>query len=48
MYDDAPYAWLGQFKGYYTYRSNVHGIYNNVILSSGVGLDYSTIYLTAT
>jgi peptide/nickel transport system substrate-binding protein len=48
MYDDAPYAWLGQFKGYYVYRSNVHGIYNNVILSSGVGLDYSTIYLTAT
>ena len=48
MYDDAPYAWLGQFKGYYVYSSNVHGIYNNVILSSGVGLDYSTIYLTAT
>ncbi len=48
MYDDAPYAWLGQFKGYYVFRSNVHGIYNNVILSSGVGLDYSTIYLTAT
>jgi len=47
MYDEAPYAWLGQFKGYYVYRSNVHGIYNNVILSSGVGLDYSTIYLTA-
>jgi peptide/nickel transport system substrate-binding protein len=47
MYDDAPYAWLGQFKGYYVYRSNVHGVYNNVILSSGVGLDYSTIYLTA-
>jgi len=47
MYEDAPYAWLGQFKGYYVYRSNVHGIYNNVILSSGVGLDYSTIYLTA-
>jgi len=47
MYEDAPYAWLGQFTGYYVYRSNVHGIYNNVILSSGVGLDYSTIYLTA-
>lgn len=47
MYDEAPYAWLGQFKGYYVYRSNVHGVYNNVILSSGVGLDYSTIYLTA-
>jgi peptide/nickel transport system substrate-binding protein len=48
MNDEAPYAWLGQFKGYYVYRSNVHGIYNNVVLSSGVGLDYSTIYLTAT
>jgi ABC-type transport system substrate-binding protein len=47
MYEDAPYAWLGQFAGYYVYRSNVHGIYNNIILSSGVGLDYSTIYLTA-
>lgn len=47
MYEDAPYAWLGQFTGYYVYRSNVHGVYNNVILSSGVGLDYSTIYLTA-
>ncbi len=47
MYEDVPYAWLGQFKGYYVYRSNVHGVYNNVILSSGVGLDYSTIYLTA-
>jgi len=44
--DDVPYIWLGQFTGYYVYRSNVHGIYNNVILSSGVGLDYSTIYLT--
>lgn len=48
MYEDAPYAWLGQFTGYYVYRSNVHGIYNHVILSGAGGLDYSTIYLTAT
>ena len=47
MYDDAPYAWLGQFTGYYVYRSNVHGIYNNVVLAPGGSLDYSTIYLTA-
>ena len=48
MYDDAPYAWLGQFTGYYVYRSNVHGIYNNVVLAPNGGLDYSTIYMTAT
>lgn len=46
MYDDAPYAWLGQFTGYYVYRSNVHGIYNNIVLAPGLSLDYSTIYLT--
>ena len=48
MYDDAPYAWLGQFTSYFVFRSNVHGIYNNVILSPANSLDYSTIYLTAT
>ncbi|MGB9023931.1 MAG: ABC transporter substrate-binding protein, partial [Candidatus Bathyarchaeia archaeon] len=47
MYEDAPYAWLGQFTGYYVFRSNVHGVYNNVVIGSGGGLDYSTIYLTA-
>ena len=47
MYDDAPYAWLGQFTSYQVFRSNVHGIYNNVILGPGNSLDYSTIYLTA-
>ena len=47
MYEDAPYAWLGQFTGYYVFRSNVHGTYNNVVIGSGGGLDYSTIYLTA-
>jgi ABC-type transport system substrate-binding protein len=47
MYDDAPYAWLGQFTAYYVCRSNVHGIYNNVVLSGANGFDYSTIYLTA-
>ena len=47
MYDDAPYAWLGQFTSYYVFRSNVHGIYNNVVLSPANSLDYSTIYLTA-
>ena len=47
MYDDAPYAWLGQFTGYYVYRTNVHGIYNNVVLAPGLSLDYSTIWLTA-
>jgi peptide/nickel transport system substrate-binding protein len=46
MYDDAPYAWLGQFTGYYVYRANVHGIYNNVVLAPGLSLDYSTIWLT--
>ena len=47
MYEDVPYAWLGQFTGYYVFRSNVHGVYNNVVIGSGGGLDYSTIYLTA-
>jgi peptide/nickel transport system substrate-binding protein len=47
MYDDAPYAWLGQFTSYFVFRSNVHGIYNNVVLAPGNSLDYSTIYLTA-
>jgi peptide/nickel transport system substrate-binding protein len=47
MYDAAPYAWLGQFTSYQVFRSNVHGIYNNVILGPGNSLDYSTIYLTA-
>ncbi len=44
MYDDAPYAWLGQFAGYYVYRENLHGIYYNQILA---GFDFSTMYLTA-
>jgi peptide/nickel transport system substrate-binding protein len=44
--EDAPYAWLGQFTSYYVFRSNVHGIYNNVILGPGLSLDFSTIYLT--
>ena len=48
MTDDTPYAWLGQFTNYYVFRSNVHGIYNNVVLSPGLSLDYSTIYLTQT
>lgn len=48
MYDDAPYVWLGQFTGYYVYRTNVHGIYNNVILAQGGSIDFSTVYLTAT
>jgi peptide/nickel transport system substrate-binding protein len=47
MYEDAPYAWLGQFTSYQVFRTNVHGIYNNVILSPANSLDYSTIYLTA-
>jgi ABC-type transport system substrate-binding protein len=46
MYDDCPYAWLGQFTGYQVYRTNVHGIYNNVVLAPGLSLDYSTIWLT--
>ena len=48
MNQDAPYAWLGQFTSYQVFRSNVHGIYNNVILGPANSLDYSTIYLTAT
>jgi peptide/nickel transport system substrate-binding protein len=44
MYDDAAYVWLGQFEGYYVFRDNVHGLYNNPILA---GYDFSTIYLTA-
>ena len=47
MTEDAPYAWLGQFTSYQVFRSNVHGIYNNVILGPANSLDYSTIYLTA-
>jgi peptide/nickel transport system substrate-binding protein len=43
MYDDAAYAWMGQFVGYYVFRDNVHGVYYNPILG---GNDYSTIYLT--
>lgn len=43
MYDDVAYAWMGQFKGYYVFRDNLHGMYYNPI--SG-GYDYSTIYLT--
>ncbi len=46
LIDDAPYAWLGQFTSYYVFRTNVHGIYNNVVLSPGLSLDFSTIYLT--
>jgi len=48
MNQDAAYAWLGQFTSYQVFRSNVHGIYNNVILGPANSLDYSTIYLTAT
>jgi peptide/nickel transport system substrate-binding protein len=43
MYDDVAYAWMCQFKGYYVFRDNVHGIYYNPMLG---GHDYSTIYLT--
>ena len=46
MYNDAPYAWLGQFTSYFVFRSNVHGIYNNVVLGAANSLDFSTIYLT--
>ena len=42
MYDDVPYVWLGQFQGYYVYRSNVKGIYHNPMLA---GPDFYHIYL---
>ena len=42
LYEEVPYIWLGQFKGYYVYRDNVKGVFFNPMLA---GMYYASIYL---
>jgi peptide/nickel transport system substrate-binding protein len=43
MYDQVPYIWLGQFKGYYVYREEVKGVSFNPMLA---GMNYASMYLS--